>query len=617
MIDTGSEVNILKLNTVRQTQEIDKNKQLQLRGIAKDLVSTLGTIKITLMGNDVTFHVVQNDFPIKPQGILGTEFFIKLNASIHYSKKQLELNGTSIPFVNRTQIVLPARSKTISFVNVSNSDIKEGYLSRLDLGTGIHAGNVLVSNQNGKAYLQIINSNEEDTTITIPTVELEEFEIMTPEPNQRQPKETKTSKCVSPMPALTKTKPLLNQDPLIHPIEAPVKVHSLTPLLHNGKSTLPLTSQKSLAVASGEEMKIDSEKSSTRMEKVLELISTEHMNPEEKLHVQGILSKNHDLFHLPDEKLGHTNAIQHGIQTTDPMPINTKQYRFPPIHKKEIENQVQKLLDQDIIKPSMSPYNSPIWIVSKKPGPNGEFLWRVVIDFRDLNKKTVPDAYPIPNINEILDQLGGAKYFSVFDLASGFHQIPMKSEDAHKTAFSTPYGHYEFKRMPFGLCNAPATFQRLMDHTLTGLQGTEMFVYLDDIVLYASSLTEHLIKFKKLANRLREANLKLQPTKCKFLRKEVAYLGHVITEEGVKPDQNKIQAIRSYPEPRTPKGIKEFLGLTGYYRRFIPEFSKTARPLTSLLKKRRIFRLGIVPAECVRPLKISITKGTYPAISEF
>ena len=140
MIDTGSEVNILKFHAVKQSQNIDTNKNLQLKGIAKDLVSTIGTIKITLLGNDVTFHIVENDFPIKTHGILGTEFFIKQNASIHYSKKQLEFDGNSIPFVNKAQIVLPARSKTVSFVNVSNSNIKEGYLPRLDLGTGIHAG---------------------------------------------------------------------------------------------------------------------------------------------------------------------------------------------------------------------------------------------------------------------------------------------------------------------------------------------------------------------------------------------------------------------------------------------------------------------------------------------
>ncbi|KAL6419715.1 hypothetical protein ACFW04_013679 [Cataglyphis niger] len=213
----------------------------------------------------------------------------------------------------------------------------------------------------------------------------------------------------------------------------------------------------------------------------------------------------------------------------------------------------------------------------------------MVIDYRALNEKTIGDAYPLPNITEILDQLGSAKYFSVFDLASGFHQIPMHESHAGKTAFSTPHGHYEFNRMPFGLKNAPATFQRLMDQVLSGLQGNELFVYLDDIVLYASSLKEHEVKFNKLAERLKKANLKLQPDKCEFLRKEVGYLGHIISDQGVKPDPAKIQAVKEFPTPRNAKNIKQFLGLAGYYRRFIPNFSKTARPLTNLLKKEEPF----------------------------
>lgn len=196
-----------------------------------------------------------------------------------------------------------------------------------------------------------------------------------------------------------------------------------------------------------------------------------------------------------------------------------------------------------------------------------------------------PPPYPLSNITEILDQLDSAKYFSVFDLASGFHQIPMHESHAGKTAFSTPHGHYEFSRMPFGLKNAPPTFQRLMDQVLTGLQSSELFVYLDDIVLYASSLQKHEIKFNKLAERLRQANLKLQPDKCEFLRKEVGYLGHIISDKGVKPDPAKIRAVKEFPTPRNAKNIKQFLGLAGYYRRFIPSFSKIVRPLTDLLKK--------------------------------
>ncbi|KAL6418934.1 hypothetical protein ACFW04_011685 [Cataglyphis niger] len=208
----------------------------------------------------------------------------------------------------------------------------------------------------------------------------------------------------------------------------------------------------------------------------------------------------------------------------------------------------------------------------------------MVLDFRALNDKTIGDAYPLPNIIDILDQLGGAQYFSVCDLASGFHQIKMAPADSHKTAFTTPFGHYEFDRMPFGLKNAPATFQRLMDLVLTGLQGEELFVYMDDIVIYATSLEEHARKYNALIERLRKANLKLQPDKCEFLKTEVTYLGHVIGRDGVKPDPKKLEAVRQFPRPKTPRNIKQFLGLAGYYRRFIPNFSKLAKPLTNLLK---------------------------------
>jgi hypothetical protein len=185
--------------------------------------------------------------------------------------------------------------------------------------------------------------------------------------------------------------------------------------------------------------------------------------------------------------------------------------------------------------------------------------------------------------------VGSAKYFSTFDLASGFHQIRMASKDAHKTAFSTPFGHFQFKRMPFGLKNAPATFQRLMNSILSGLQGIELFVYLDNIIIYSTSL-EHEIKFNQLMDRLRKAKLQLQPDKYEFLRYEVKYLGHVISENGVKPDPKKIEAVSNFPRPNKPKNIKQFLGLAGYYRRFILDFSKIAKQLTRLLKKDSTFK---------------------------
>jgi len=307
------------------------------------------------------------------------------------------------------------------------------------------------------------------------------------------------------------------------------------------------------------------------------------------------------------------------IHTINNVLVHTKQYRFPPIHKEKIDRQVNKLLKEDIIELSTSPYNSPVWIVPKKPDFAGNKRWRMVIDYRNLNEKTIGDAYPLLNITDILDQLGSAKYFSVLDLASGFHGIPMDPNDAPKTAFSTPYGHYQFKRMPFCLKNAPATFQRLMDNVLSSLQGIELFVYMDDIVIYARSLQEHTVKFGRLMERLREANLKLQPDKCEFLRTEVAYLGHIISADGVKPDPGKIESIINFPQPRSPKNIKQFLGLVGYYRRFIPQFSKIAKPLTDLLKKNKIFQwrdLQVIAFDTLRKALCTEPILQYPDFSK-
>ena len=206
----------------------------------------------------------------------------------------------------------------------------------------------------------------------------------------------------------------------------------------------------------------------------------------------------------------------------------------------------------------------------------------MVLDFRKLNEKSIGDSYPLPNINDILDSLGSAKYFSLFDLATGFHHLKMEPKDSHETAFSTPHGHYEFDRMPFGLKTAPATFQRVTDTTLTGLIRMELFVYLDDIVIFADTLEEHKKKFNNLIQRLRKANLHLQPDKCKFLRPEIGYSHHIIDENGVRPDPKKIIAVKEFPVPKTQKNVTQFLGLAGYCRRFIQGFSKIANPLNPL-----------------------------------
>ena len=306
---------------------------------------------------------------------------------------------------------------------------------------------------------------------------------------------------------------------------------------------------------------------------------------EEKNSLVKIFNKYQDIFHLEGETLTATNVIQHEIHTNSEAPVASKIYRYPYHFKDIVNKEISNLLEQNIIKPSISAWNSPVWIVPKKIDATGEKKFRLVIDYRKLNEQTIGDAYPIPNISDIFDQLGHSKYFTTLDLASGYHQIEMHHRDSEKTAFSVPLGHYEFNRMPFGLKNAPSTFQRLMNTVLSGLQGTRCLVYLDDIVIFADTLENHNRKLIDVFKKLKEFNLKLKPSKCEFLQKEVIYLGHKISESGAQPDESKLDAVRNFPTPKTPKDIKSFLGLAGYYRKFIDNFSQKALPLTSLLKK--------------------------------
>lgn len=310
-----------------------------------------------------------------------------------------------------------------------------------------------------------------------------------------------------------------------------------------------------------------------------------NLNSEEENKLKNLLIGYKDLFFKEGDQLTSTTQVVHRIVTTTNAPIYSKIYRYPQVHEKEISKQIQDMLKQGIIAESNSPYNSPLWIVPKKMDNSGQKKWRIVIDYRKLNEVSIDDKFPIPNIENILDKLGRAQYFTTLDLAKGFHQILVAEEDRPKTAFSTPLGHYEYIRMPFGLKNAPATFQRLMNSVLKEFINNICVVYLDDILVFSTSLEEHIDSLKKIFNTLRKHNLKIQFDKCNFLAKETEYLGHVLTPEGVKPNPKKIDDIVKLHLPKTQKQIKSFLGVTGYYRKFIRDYAKVAHPMIKYLKK--------------------------------
>uniref|UniRef100_A0A6V7LZN9 RNA-directed DNA polymerase n=1 Tax=Bracon brevicornis TaxID=1563983 RepID=A0A6V7LZN9_9HYME len=323
-----------------------------------------------------------------------------------------------------------------------------------------------------------------------------------------------------------------------------------------------------------------------RIKLLHENLRLDDLNEEERSSILEILEEYNSTVQLPGDSPGITNHLEHAIPTLPGKPaVNVRPHRMPHAQKEEVERQVQEMLKNGIIRPSHSQWNAPLLVVPKKLDASGKIKFRVVVDFRKLNDITIGDSFPLPNITDILDQLGQAKYFSTLDLAAGFHQIPVKEEDKCKTAFSTPLGHYEYNRLPFGVTGGPATFQRLMNSVLTGIQGLRCFVYLDDIVVFGKNLEEHNGRLKEVLQRLKEANLRLQPDKCNFLKKEVVYLGHVISEKGVKADPTKTDAVRNFPIPKDTKLLMSFSGLASYYRKFIKDFAKIAKPLTELLKK--------------------------------
>ncbi|KAJ9544764.1 hypothetical protein OSB04_024471 [Centaurea solstitialis] len=261
-------------------------------------------------------------------------------------------------------------------------------------------------------------------------------------------------------------------------------------------------------------------------------------------------------------------------------PIAKAPYRLAPSELKEMLAQLQELLDKGFIRPSTSPWGAPVLFLKKKEG-----TMRMCIDYRELNKVTIKNKYPLPRIDDLFDQLQGAKFFSKIDLRSGYHQLKVREEDIPKTAFRTRYGHYEFLVMSFWLTNAPAVFMDLMNRVCKPYLDEFVIVFIDNILIYSKMAEEHGEHLRKVLEMLKREQLYAKFSKCEFWLKEVQFLGQIVTQDGIKVDPAKIEAIKDWESPKSPLEVRSFLGLAGYYQRFIEHFSAIATPLTALTKK--------------------------------
>ena len=299
--------------------------------------------------------------------------------------------------------------------------------------------------------------------------------------------------------------------------------------------------------------------------------SNSALTESQQKQLQQLINEYRDVFALFPEELGRTNWVQLTLDTGDATPIRMRPYRVPEAQKEKIEKCIDDMVDQEVIRPSTSPWASPVVLVKKPDGSD-----RFCADLRRVNAITKKDSYPLLRIAESLDALAGTQYFSSMDLMSGYWQIEMDPESREKTAFATHAGLFEFTVMPFGLCNAPSCYQRLLEYVLRGLNWRIALIYLDDVLVYSRTFDEHLQHLRFVFDRFREAGLKLKPKKCFFGQKHVKFLRHVISSEGVQPDPAKIEDIKEYPVPRKVKDVRTFLGLVNYYRKFVKEFGLQA-----------------------------------------
>ena len=328
------------------------------------------------------------------------------------------------------------------------------------------------------------------------------------------------------------------------------------------------------------------EESEKIIKEIEDKVAKDIQDKEIRIRFMNVLTKYKECFATEDGKLGLASNIEHHIELKDDKKITyVPSYRLPQKHIIEIEKQVEQLKRDGIVANSTSPYNSPLLIVPKKGG-----TWRLVVDYRKINENTVPDRFPTHNVEDVLCSFGSNRFFSSLDLLKGYWQIAMAKDSRELTAFSTARGHYEWTRMPFGLRNAPTTFARLVKAVFGDLVGSVLEVYMDDLVIASKTLEEHLEKLEIVLGRIREHNLKIKITKCDFFKSQLQYLGFVVSQDGLKVVQAKAEAIAQFPVPKSVKNLQTFLGMCGYYRKFIFRFSTIAAPLTDLLKKDTPFR---------------------------
>ena len=580
LVDTGASCTLVSqrifqlLKDKVTTSVLPNRRKFQLAD-GKPL-KTFGTVRVDIkIGTQTVFHdIVGAD--IDDSGILGYDFLEEHKCHLHIDEHELEMNGEKIPSIRRClkpgtffrikdSIEVPEMSEMVIEVSADDENAEETAVLlepvlHFEEKYGVKSAATLCSMEHPQQFIRIINSNRHPVKLYSGTRAAQGHPVTTICNVGTENKED--------------------------------EIFSHMPVRFIGEG---VPSEKQLGIEDGEQHEASSSISPERTKEEdkhqselpdylteLYLSSTFRLQPEQKHAVKQLLQKYAHVFQSNKMDLGQIDAKfgHHEIHTGDAVPVKQRPRRTPIAFKGEEEKEIEKMLEMEVIRPSTSPWASPVVLVRKKDGST-----RFCIDYTKLNKLTTIDSYPLPLIDDCLESLAGATSFSTMDLASGYWQIPVKEADKPKTAFVTKSGFYEFNKMPFGLTNAPSTFERCMEAILRGCQWKTCLVYLDDIIVYGRTHQEHLVRLEEVLHRLQEAGLKLKPSKCHFFQEKLIFLGHQISAQGMTTDPSKTEAVRNWPPPKNIKEVRSFLGFCSYYRRYVKNFANLSEPISQLTRR--------------------------------
>ncbi|XP_076863392.1 zinc finger protein 800a isoform X1 [Brachyhypopomus gauderio] len=575
LIDSGSSVSLIsaefRMSVPALRSRPLKKHYVAARAVNGQMLDTLGTISIIFcIGSDSwqhTFHVLRETTQAV---LLGWDFLVKSHALLDIANARLQLWGATIP-------LLTGKDLTPVCCNVSVATAM-AFPSLSEVMVPVIVSSPGPSGAYSRDFVGYLEPNIPDTSnlVVAHTV-------------------TTVKNGLTCARVLNPTKNDIVLQPGSH-------LGEFYPVDESDLETLPFSDVKGI------------DRATSHSDSAVPPVSLEDapISSSQKTALSAILLQYKDIFNTSDRNTGKCRLVKHHIRTGNHPPIKQRAYRTSPEKRTEIERQVADLLADGVVEESCSPWASPVVLVKKKCG-----RWRFCVDYRRLNSVTVKDCHPLPRIDDTLDALAGAAWFSTLDFSNGYWQVEVAEEDREKTAFTTGRGLYQWRSMPMGLSNSPATFQRMMELVLRGLPWNICMVYLDDILLYNGSFEEHLASLEEVFSRIQHAGLKLNPSKCHLARNHVLFLGHLISQDGLKPDPKNTDKVKKWPTPQSPSEVRAFVGLCSYYRRFVQNFAKHAAPLNQLMGKNVPFKWTVNCEASFNYLKNVLSSPPVVALPDF